>query len=498
MNNNNASSLLSETKSVFIKASIKQSISQSKFTNDVLFLIDAYIAQKILDHESIMNVESMGNMIHLIYEYFNNYKIYAFVDKRCLSQIGIQGTDEHQMQMVPNHRLQIRELSHISTWICDPSQVSVGDERLIYKSINNQILFTAGQDIRGTLGIGSVSDANNANFHEQRELTPIVFAKKTENEEQELSEQKSSLMFEIVSSGISARHTVFTCIDDDHKQSFYGFGNPHSYGFGCGANADGKAKLPSSQMNTAEYLSVLSATFTALNVNITQIACGASHTLFLSSNGYVYGCGLNYNGQLGHSVSKCNRILIAVKIPLLSNVSHVQCGTYHNLLLSNDDLWVFGMNNHGQLGLSKEVNCVEHPMCHQYFADKHVIKISAGAYHSLCLCRQNIQKSKVECKVDDRIGYECYLFGNNRSQKVCDDMSVKKVFDPLLISNDECEWVDGNCGRFHTILMNEENMFRILGNVHVSNSEMNKFNEKRHFMSRIIAGFGCSLIFTIE
>ncbi len=81
-------------------------------------------------------------------------------------------------------------------------------------------------------------------------------------------------------------------------------------------------------------------------------AGGAPHSLFLKSNGTVWGCGNNSNGQLGDGtiIDKS----IPVQINSLSGIVEIFRGgsSYtHSLFLKNDGtVWACGSNAHGELG----------------------------------------------------------------------------------------------------------------------------------------------------
>lgn len=89
------------------------------------------------------------------------------------------------------------------------------------------------------------------------------------------------------------------------------------------------------------------------SMNIVYVACGANHTLALSKDGKVFAFGSDSSGQCGLGRKK-NREDIPISIPefLGSHVSAIACGRRHSLALVNGQVWSFGTNNNGQLGLN--------------------------------------------------------------------------------------------------------------------------------------------------
>ena len=78
------------------------------------------------------------------------------------------------------------------------------------------------------------------------------------------------------------------------------------------------------------------------------IAGGGGHSLFLKSNGSLWGMGDNSDGQLGDGTST-QRL---VPIQIISNgVAAVAAGYNHSLFIkTNGSLWGMGYNVYGQLG----------------------------------------------------------------------------------------------------------------------------------------------------
>jgi len=85
------------------------------------------------------------------------------------------------------------------------------------------------------------------------------------------------------------------------------------------------------------------------------VACGGRHTLVLGATGEVWSCGCNTHGQLGHGERfGLEPLQKLVAVVLLSDERIVQlaAGGAHSAGLStNGELYTWGKNHNGQLGL---------------------------------------------------------------------------------------------------------------------------------------------------
>jgi alpha-tubulin suppressor-like RCC1 family protein len=120
--------------------------------------------------------------------------------------------------------------------------------------------------------------------------------------------------------------------------------------------------------------------------DVVAIAGGGQHTLFLKSDGSLWGMGWNWYGQLGtgNFVSTNRPVLIVA-----SNVVAIAAGGYHSLyLMSDGSLWGMGGNQQGQLGdgayalypIETNGACIP-----ELIVASNVLAIAAGQYHSLFL-----------------------------------------------------------------------------------------------------------------
>jgi alpha-tubulin suppressor-like RCC1 family protein len=83
---------------------------------------------------------------------------------------------------------------------------------------------------------------------------------------------------------------------------------------------------------------------------ISQVAGGGSHSLFLLANGEAYGAGQNTRGQLGDGTTTERHTPVRVASGL-TNISQVAAGGDHSLfLLANGEAYGAGWNRYGQLG----------------------------------------------------------------------------------------------------------------------------------------------------
>lgn len=172
-----------------------------------------------------------------------------------------------------------------------------------------------------------------------------------------------TLKIKQIFTGISSKHSL--AITRDNK--LYGVGNNCHNQFGAITNA-----------NTLSQWTEITQSFPENIENIKCIATGHHHTTFLTKNGKIYQTMDEYPYI---ELIECGDI----------KFKDIKCGKCHILAISeNDELYGFGENQYGQLGLSG-TNHIKLPLKIPFF-DQMAIKIkqiACGQDHSLILTKQN-------------------------------------------------------------------------------------------------------------
>jgi alpha-tubulin suppressor-like RCC1 family protein len=127
---------------------------------------------------------------------------------------------------------------------------------------------------------------------------------------------------------------------------------------------------------------------------ITAVACGANHSMALDTNGEVWCWGYNEQGQLG--IGDYSNRLTPQHLPLDFPAVAIGCGGCHSLVLDkNGDVWGFGFNGNGELGSGDSQNRLI-PGKIEIGCGK-VTSISCGYNHSIVLNQKG----------------ECWIWGFN-------------------------------------------------------------------------------------
>jgi alpha-tubulin suppressor-like RCC1 family protein len=80
---------------------------------------------------------------------------------------------------------------------------------------------------------------------------------------------------------------------------------------------------------------------------VSAVTVGTAHTLLLKTNGSLWACGYNYNGQFGDGTTTSR----SSPVQVMTGVSAVSTGTDHTMIQKTDgSLWTCGDNRFGQLG----------------------------------------------------------------------------------------------------------------------------------------------------
>ena len=145
--------------------------------------------------------------------------------------------------------------------------------------------------------------------------------------------------------------TSFSNISKVSTGSYHSlFENNEGKIFSCGYNRFGQCGL--GHFNSPQITPSL---IPNVPENIVQFFCGEHHSLFLDSEGNVFSVGYNYYGSLGlgHNTNQ-NELNKISNIPPIKTISCVSSSCY--LIDFEGNLWTFGYNKHGQLGHGDEID----------------------------------------------------------------------------------------------------------------------------------------------
>ena len=194
----------------------------------------------------------------------------------------------------------------------------------------------------------------------------------------------------------------------------------------------------SKYMNMSELINVIKE-FEMDVSEIKQIACGVAHTMILKTDGSLYSCGNNANGQLGLGNTNHTKKITKVTANINKDVDKVACGSYFTIIIKNDGtVWGAGDNQYGQLGMSTS----EYPVVKTFTQiteniGDNVELVACGEYYTMAVKKDG---SLWTC------GY------NGSGQLGTNDTNSKYRFTQVTtnINNDV---KDVKCGEEHTLIL---------------------------------------------
>ncbi|XP_038176815.1 probable E3 ubiquitin-protein ligase HERC6 isoform X2 [Arvicola amphibius] len=152
--------------------------------------------------------------------------------------------------------------------------------------------------------------------------------------------------------------------------------------YSCGDNSFGQLGQKRRQ-NTERPEQI--QTLATLHVDL--VSCGKEHSIAVCHKGRVFAWGAGSEGQLGIGVCKeINLMPMKIKFPGDIKIVQVSCGHYHSLALSEDgQVFSWGSNSHGQLGLGKNCSSQASPKIVKSLEGIPLAQVAAGGNHSFAL-----------------------------------------------------------------------------------------------------------------
>lgn len=183
-----------------------------------------------------------------------------------------------------------------------------------------------------------------------------------------------------------------------------------------------------------------------LPTTASHVIAGRTHYLVLGDDGKIYLWGYNDAGQAGQGFTSGNSVTNVATLPFPSGVTNwlrAAAGGFHCLAVGGDNnLYAWGANNYGQLGIGSSVWAVPSPTQVPFPAGvTRWQQLSAGEYASFALG-------------DNGRIYACGLneFGILATGSTTNEIQFQEVIRPAGVTN----WVALGSGRYHGMALGDD------------------------------------------
>uniref|UniRef100_A0A3Q3WFA5 HECT domain-containing protein n=1 Tax=Mola mola TaxID=94237 RepID=A0A3Q3WFA5_MOLML len=117
-----------------------------------------------------------------------------------------------------------------------------------------------------------------------------------------------------------------------------------------------------------------------------EVACGGQHSMFLLHDGSVYTCGSNSSGQLGHDKPGTSPELVGALDT--QKITLVSCGRAHSMAVNEQgQVFAWGAGERGQLGLGTTEAAIRIPRLIKRLCDHRISQVMCGNQHCIALSR---------------------------------------------------------------------------------------------------------------
>ncbi|NXC08196.1 RPGR regulator, partial [Orthonyx spaldingii] len=154
---------------------------------------------------------------------------------------------------------------------------------------------------------------------------------------------------------------------------------------------------------------------------VSSVSCGYYHSALITGDGELYTFGEPANGKLGllPEQLKNNRVPQPV-LGIMEKVNKVACGGEHTVVLTETDVYTFGLGQYGQLGHGTFVFESSVPKSVKHLKRHKICNIACGENHTAVIAENGLM----------------FTFGDGRHGKLgFGEESFTNLFDPTLCYN---------------------------------------------------------------
>ncbi|NWW79920.1 RPGR regulator, partial [Climacteris rufus] len=154
---------------------------------------------------------------------------------------------------------------------------------------------------------------------------------------------------------------------------------------------------------------------------VSSVSCGYYHSALITGDGELYTFGEPANGKLGllPEQLKNNRVPQPV-LGIMEKVTKVACGGEHTVVLTETDVYTFGLGQYGQLGHGTFVFESSVPKSVKHLRRHKICNIACGENHTAVIAENGLM----------------FTFGDGRHGKLgFGEESFTNLFDPTLCYN---------------------------------------------------------------
>ena len=213
----------------------------------------------------------------------------------------------------------------------------------------------------------------------------------------------------------------------------------------------------------------LTFNFFSNNMKIKLISCGHHHTLFLSTlgiptlqfilffssllyffQGQVWSSGIGNQGQLGHGNAESSHEPKIIEALLGIRIVKIAAGGWHSIAISDEgDVFVWGWNNYGQLGLKTEDGSIEKTNENNFLIsdsipDKNLEPIQ-------------IQFVPTVLEITTYKNNNSLMDSKDLSDNIESPFKIPKTLESLHEFHENVSIVDICCGSRHTLALSQDN-----------------------------------------